>query len=58
MEREGGGRLFEAGCLLTFYAFRMATSSPGLFPLKMGGAAKGPGIGWSRVPSYTLKSWV
>ena len=25
---------------------------------KMGGAGKGPGIGWSRVPSYTLKSWV
>ena len=54
MEREGGGRLFEAGCLLTFYAFRMATSSPGLFPLKMGGAAKGPGIGWSRAqPKYS-----
>ena len=34
------------------------TSSPGLFPYKMGGAGKGPGIGWSRVPSYTLKSWV
>ena len=24
----------------------------------MGGVGKGPGIGWSRVPSYTLKSWV
>ena len=34
------------------------SSSPGLFPQKMGGAGKGPGIGWSRVPSYTLKSWV
>ena len=34
------------------------TSSPGLFPQKMGGAGKGPGIGWSRVSSYTLKSWV
>ena len=31
---------------------------PRAFPLKMGGAGKGPGIGWSRVPSYTLKSWV
>ena len=26
----------------------MPTSSPGLFPRKMGGAGKGPGIGWSR----------
>ena len=24
------------------------TSSPGLFPYKVGGAGKGPGIGWSR----------
>ena len=31
-----------------------ATSSPGLFPQKMGGAGKGPGIGWSRFSSYTL----
>ena len=30
------------------------TSSPGLFPQKMGGAGKGPGIGWSRVqPKYS-----
>ena len=29
-------------------------SSPGLFPQKMGGAGKGPGIGWSRVqPKYS-----
>ena len=27
------------------------TSSPGLIPQKMGGAGKGPGIGWSRVQS-------
>ena len=25
---------------------------------KTGGAGKGPGIDWSRVLSYTLKSWV
>ena len=25
---------------------------------RVGGAGKGPGIGWSRVFSYTLKSWV
>jgi len=31
---------------------------PRAFPLKNGLAGKGPGIGWSRVPSYTLKSWV
>ena len=31
---------------------------PRAFPLKMGGAGKGPGIGWSRVSSYTLKSRV
>ena len=32
----------------------LATSSPGLFPQKMGGAGKGPGIGWSRVqPKYS-----
>ena len=31
------------------------TSSPGPFPQKLGGAGKGPGIGWSRVPYYTLK---
>ena len=37
---------------------QMTTSYPGLFPQKMGGAGKGPGIGWSRVSSYTLKSWV
>ena len=30
------------------------TSSPGLFPQKMGGAGKGLGIGWSRVqPKYS-----
>ena len=30
------------------------TSSPGLFPQKMGGAGKGPGIGWSRAkPKYS-----
>ena len=32
------------------------TSSPGLFPWKMGGAGIGPGIGWSRVqPKYSEK---
>ena len=31
---------------------------PRAFPLKNGWGGKGPGIGWSRVPSYTLKSWV
>ena len=32
----------------------VSTSSPGLFPQKMGGAGKGPGIGWSRVqPKYS-----
>ena len=30
------------------------TSSPGLFPQKMDGAGKGPGIGWSRAkPKYS-----
>ena len=34
-----------------------ATSSPGLFPQKMGGAGKGPGIGWSRVqPKYSWEA--
>ena len=28
-----------------------STSFPGLFPLKLGGAGKDPGIGWSRDPS-------
>ena len=38
-------------------AYEAATSSPGIFPeKKMGGAGKGPGIGWSGVPSCTLKS--
>ena len=27
----------------------ITTSSLGLFPIKMSGAGKGPGIGWSRV---------
>ena len=31
---------------------------PTLSPGQMGGAGKAPGIGWSRVSSYTLKSWV
>ena len=31
------------------------TSSPGLFPFKMGGAGKGTGIGWSRV--WRKYSW-
>ena len=31
------------------------TSSPGLFPFKMGGAGKDPGIGWSRV--WRKYSW-
>ena len=29
-----------------------ATSFPGLFPLKLGGAGKDPGIGWSRDPKH------
>ena len=30
---------------------QFSTSFPGLFPLKLGGAGKDPGIGWSRDPS-------
>ena len=33
------------------------TSSPGLFPQKMGGAVKGPGVGWSLVqPKYSCEA--
>ena len=39
-----------------FYAL-IATSSPGLFPQKMGGSGKGPGIDWSRVhPKYSWEA--
>ena len=34
-----------------FFKFKFCfgpTSFPGLFPLKLGGAGKDPGIGWSR----------
>ena len=44
-----------------FLYFGLEDSQPrpqGFSLKKMGGAGKGPGIGWSRVPSYTLKSWV
>ena len=33
------------------YTSPVTTSFPGLFPFKLGGAGKDPGIGWSRDPS-------